>query len=120
MAEKRSDAGWCWPFGSLAEAMKSWESSLEEQGGKWLRDDRLLKSAGKSMAASMQAKAQWDRLMEQWMGGVRLATTGQMEEMARRLNDLDRRVDGISDRLEAILDRLDSNQKSPEVRGEGV
>ncbi|MBU1432835.1 hypothetical protein KKF91_20030 [Myxococcota bacterium] len=109
---------WAWPFAAPATALKAFEDFMAARGAEWLRDERMLKGAGKTMAASMQAKSQWDRLMEVWMGELHMATSGQMEEMARRVDDVDRRVDQLGERLDEISDLLRevlSALKAPEA-----
>lgn len=84
------------------QIVKDWEGWFGTQFEKLARSEAFLEQVGRALETTLSARTQGNRWLEQSIKAMRLPTTGDLEEMHKRLDGIDRRLDAIGDRLAAL------------------
>jgi hypothetical protein len=101
--------------------LKDWEGWFGTQFEKMARSEAFLEQVGKALEGTMLARSQANRWLEQSIKAMRLPSTGDMEEVHKRLDAIERRLDAITERLErAERPKAPAAPKRPAPKGEPV
>jgi hypothetical protein len=99
-------------LGQVAKS-KEWESWFSTQFEKLANNETFLGTMAKSMENNFLLKSQFDRMMETSARALHMPTSGDVEQIHKRLDELERRLDAVLSRLETQAPR------SAESAGEG-
>lgn len=114
--EKQTQDGNPFPFTRLIEglgkrpgdAMRLWETWLGTQLDQLSRNNRFLGQMGKAMEGSMLFRATLNRMVEEYLHGLRMPTLGDVQGVHGRLDELERVLDRLDARLDAFEAQSDA------------
>ena len=102
--------------GPASQVYKEWETWFSVQFEKLANNETFLGTMAKSMESNFLLKSQFDRMMETSARALRMPTSGDIEQIHKRLDELERRLDAALTRLEASA----TKRPTPKVeKGEG-
>jgi hypothetical protein len=99
--------------GPAGQVYKEWETWFSAQFEKLAKNETFLGTMAKSMENNFLLKSQFDRMMETSARALHMPTSGDVEQIHKRLDELERRLDAVLSRLETQAPR------SAESAGEG-
>ncbi len=87
-------------LGQVAKS-KEWESWFSSQFEKLANNETFLGTMARSMENNFLLKSQFDRMMETSARALHMPTSGDVEQIHKRLDEMERRLDAVLTRLEA-------------------
>jgi hypothetical protein len=90
------------------QVFKTWEAKTAQVMDRLARSEVFLSKVGKALERSFVFKTQMDRLVEQSLRNMRLASLSELESVHKRIDEVDRRLDAIHTKLDTLLSQREA------------